>query len=743
MQNSVADSQQDYKYLDESSFKDIYTSKDAPNRMNFYIEGVHCSGCLGVLESIPDMSEVIESVNLNMSTNIAEVVFNTSEGFSLFPQCVSKLGYKAYPVRNVEDTEGIKKEENKRSLYRIGVAGVCAGNIMLLSAAIYSGAQGVFKSNFEYLNLFLSLPVVTYCSIPFYKNVLSSLKARRTTVDIPVVFVVLVGFLLSAYNLLSGSEGVYFDSVTIFIFLLLSSRHVIKSLQQKMVSDTDLFNTFIKDNRVLRKDESTGEFIVFPLSEIKPGDVVRLNAGQTVPADGILQNSSSVFNLSVLTGESIPKALFNGSEVFAGSVLDSETADIRITGTGKDTRLGKILDNVKQNYEQKISFEGFSDKYASLFTGFVAVAAIFGFFSIANFYGVSEAFRRIVSFVLIACPCAFVFILPLTYGISLKSAVKKGFIIKDSNIFEKIKTMKNFIFDKTGTLTKGNFAIIQWDMRGMSTDDVSAVLAIEKMSDHPIARAIVNSLKDHVYNLPKVDDVSVVPSKGIAGVVNGHKYELYADKNSLEVNDSIHAVTNSVAIFKDGQKVSSIFMGDDLKKDAECTLSRLKDLGYKIYILSGDTPYNVKAIARMLSISEDNSFSSLTPEQKTDFITKNRGSVFIGDGLNDAGALSSADIGIAVQGSAEQSLEVSDIYLAKSDLNSVLKIVEHGNITNRAIKRNTILSIIYNVTAGTFALMGFINPLIAAFLMPLSSVVLLISSLAAMTRINPGGEQTS
>jgi Cu2+-exporting ATPase/Cu+-exporting ATPase len=742
MLNYTKSDLEDYKYLDDKSFKGVYTSKDSPLKMNFYIEGVHCSGCLGVLENIPSKSDAIKSVNLNMSTNIAEVIFSGSDSYSKFPELVSRLGYKAYPVKNTTDTQDIKKVENKRSLYRIGISGVCAGNIMLLSAAIYSGAEGIFRSNFEIINLFLSIPVVTYCSIPFYKNAYSSIKAGKTTVDFPVVFVVLVGFILSAYNLVTGLEGVYFDSITIFVFLLLTSRYFIKSIQQKIISDSDLFSTLLKENKILKQDQITKDFRLYPITELKTGDEIRLKRGQRVPVDGTLLNQPAVFDLSVLTGESIPKTILNNCEVYAGSILDSDQADLTVINTGKETRLGKILDKVKEDYEQKISFEGFSDRYSTVFTSFVALVSLLGFFSIANLYGVSEALKRIVSFVLIACPCAFVFILPLTLGLSLKSAVKKGFIIKDSGIFERIKSITNIIFDKTGTLTRGKFRIINWDKKSLSRDDLSAILAIESKSHHPVARAIVSNLSLDKLNLADVMNLETIHSRGIRAEVGGHTYEFYSDDVSTKIYDSETAVSNCVSVLKDGQKISSIYLGDNIKDDARSTLNNLAKDKYAIYMLSGDNRDNVELVSDKLSIPTSNSYSGLTPEQKIDIVKNKKCSIFVGDGLNDAGALCSADIGIAVQGSAEQSLKVSDIYILKNNLSSILEIIKHTKITNSTIKTNTILSVVYNISAGVLALLGYINPLLAAVLMPLSSILLLVSSAVGMSNIEVGGTQS-
>lgn len=257
--------------------------------MNFYIEGIHCGACLWLIEKIPDYSPHIESVSLKMSSNVAIVNFKDKKKFSSFPEIVKRFGYKAHPIKIDEEAQELKKKENRKSLIRLSVAAVCAGNIMLLSAAICSGADGIFAKHFGLLNLLLSLPVVIYCAVPFYKSVISSLRAKRVTVDIPIVFVILVGFFLSTYNYLSGNDQVYFDSVTTFIFLLLASRYFLKSIQERIANKESTSRSLFSQNRILIWDNQNKQFFLEPIEELKPGLKVKLKKGVLVKSTGIFE----------------------------------------------------------------------------------------------------------------------------------------------------------------------------------------------------------------------------------------------------------------------------------------------------------------------------------------------------------------------------------------------------------------------------------------------------------------------
>lgn len=736
------ESVEEYVYLDQENFASQYTSLEFPERINFYIEGIHCGACLWLIEKISNYSSNIQSVALDMSTNVATVEFNEKKVFSSFPALVKRFGYKAYPIKLDEEAQELKKKESRKSLIRISVAAVCAGNIMLLSAAIYSGAEGIFEEQFGLLNLLLSLPVVTYCAWPFYKSVLSSIRAKRVTVDIPIVLVILVGILLSSYNFLNGNDQVYFDSVTAFVFLLLASRYFLKSIQDRISNKEPASRSLFNQNKILIWDNQNKQFFLEPIDNLRPGQRVKVNSGDRIPVDGKLLTERADLNLSVLTGENIPQTLTKNDSVYAGAILNSDQAIIEVLNTGSSTRIGKLLDEVERNYRSKISNSTYSDKFATIFTLVVGITAVISFVTISSLLDPSAALNRVMAFVLIACPCAFVFALPLTFGLSLNRAVEKGILVKSSKIFDKLPDIKNIFFDKTGTLTNGVYKILKWDSNLLSEYDKAAILAIEKKSSHPIARAIVAHLSDQKLTLPELTEFRHNYTKGIEAKVGHHFYEIFSDKNIHHTNEVNEIITTKTVINKDGQKISELFLGDSLKEDAKYVVNLLQDKGYRVHVLSGDNENNVKSAAHKLGISDDCINWSKSPEEKAQIIQHYQETLMVGDGLNDTAAFSSSDVGVSVQGSVEESLKVSDSYLLNNNLFNIVDLLEYGSITRNSITRNTRFSLVYNIAAGTLALLGYINPLVAAVLMPLSSVLLVGSSLYGYNKLNPRRESS-
>lgn len=719
LKNSV---KQHFNYLNLPEFKKLYVDNGSSRTMKFYIEGIHCSACLWIIEKIPEISEYVESVDLNMSDSVATVTFRDEENFDSFPETVSNLGYKPHPLRSDIDAENLKNKENRTSIYRIGVGAVCTGNIMLLSAAIYSGARGIYETGFEYIILLLSIPVVTYCALPFYRSVWRSLKVRKATVDIPIVFVVAIGFLLSTVNLFSNGE-VYFDSIAAFVFLLLASRHALKLFQERVRKSGISGNFINEEDKVLKWNSGSKQYFLSPVSTLKRGDRIKLEKGRKIPVDGTLRSGSAALNLSVLTGESMPQTVMKGGDIFAGSFLESE-AVIEVDETGSNTRIGKILKYTEEKSLSKNSFSSFSDRYSTVFTLLVAAVSLSFFVIYTTYFSMGEGFERTISLVLISCPCAFVFALPLNYAFALRSGARKGFVVKDLNVFEKLGALKNVYLDKTGTLTRGNFRILRWDLDSLAESEKAAILAVQQKSGHPVALTMISYLAGTDTVIPRVDEFKHLHAVGFTGRVGDDVYEFISTDIHGDNSDLAKIITTSVDIYKNKRLISNVLLGDELREDAKYVIDSLKDMRFRPFIISGDSRKNVARVAEHLDIPEEMTLGILTPEEKISIVGSDGNSMMVGDGLNDSGALAEAGIGVAIRGGVEESLEACDVYLLDNRLVGILELIKHGKLTSDVVKLTIIFSVTYNVTAGVLAMMGFISPLAAAVLMPLSSAVL-------------------
>lgn len=728
---------EEFGYLDQDNFKKIYKSDDHKYCMKFYVDGISCAACLWLIEKTGDIVDEIDSVSLNMSNNVVTVSYRDDKSYSKFPETIKKFGFSSFPLSGENESEKHKHRENRNYLYRIGVAGVCAGNIMLLSAAKYSGASGYFASYFDLISLFLSIPVVIYCSSVFYKNFYYAVKNRKPSVDIPVVFVIVAGWSLSIVNY-NGSGEVYFDSIALFVFLLLGSRYVLNNLRDRINRLYMPGQSLFADKKVHCWDEKLQGYEYQPLKEIKPGDQIKLKNGERLQVDGFLMSENAHLNLSVLTGESLPQYVSKGDYVYAGTILDSDDAVFRVDKIPDDSRIGKLIKNIENKNILKSGFSGMSDSYSTVFTAVVALISVISFPAFYYFYNADEAFRRIIAFVLISCPCAFVFTLPITITYSLKSALGKGLIIKDVNVLEKIKGLKNIFFDKTGTLTSGRFSVLQWDTDGIDEVDVAAVIAIEKMSGHPIARSMINYLSEKVKDLPQVSEFEYMPARGVRGVVNSNSYEILSESFDEYEEKSPQEIITKLSVYKNDSPLTTILLGDKLKLDASKVFELLRSRNISVHMISGDRRANVLHTASLLDIPVENTYWELTPEQKIEVVEKYPKSMMVGDGINDAGALSQADVGVSIQGGIEESLRLSDAYLLRNDLTSVIDLIAHSITTRNAVYRTIAFSVVYNLTAGVFALLGYINPLIAAVLMPASSLLLVLISLQMQRKLNRG-----
>lgn len=684
------------KLLEKHQALDELQTRD----LTFYAEGLHCSSCVHLLERLPEFDNEIAESRVHFGESTVHVHTHAGASWARVAAIIEELGYRPTALVSGEKILEKQKQENRRSLMRIGVAGACAGNMMLFVVPIYGGLAGTWAHVFNWMSFALFLPILFYSATPFYQGAWNFLKYRVVNVDLPIAIAMLSGFALSTFNLARAEGPVYYDSTASFIFLILAVRYLLKRVQQKYLNGDALLEGL--QGRV----------------DLLPGSVVKITQGEKIPVDGVLLSPQAEVDMSLFSGESLPEQFREGMTLYAGSILLSPEAEVRVEKVALDTRLGQLLQQLRSESVQKSRFVTLTDKLAQILITTVTLSAL-AFFVIYSFVDFNQALERALALIVIACPCALAFGTPLAYGLALKKAQGQGILIRNSDVFEKLQGIRNIFFDKTGTLTEGHLklALVNADL---TEEEQKILLALEGQSSHPIAFALRRAWKS-LKGLPELTDRQEILGEGVSGVHQGVRHSL---TRSHELNILEYL---AVEYRVNGLLKAHLFFEDPLRPESKEILGHLGK--FKLHILSGDKKNRAAKIATLCGIPETQCHAELKPEQKLHFIQSAEKTCMIGDGANDSLALKAADVGIAVKGSVDLSLMSADVYFTRGGLQPFWDLLRIAKRARHTVRRNMIISLTYNAIGGILALGGFINPMVAAILMPISSVLIILSSM--------------
>lgn len=715
MQNLTTVSKQDFSFLDTPQLHTIYASNAAENAIRFFIGGISCAKCVRKLEDLPMTLPGLEELRVDMSTNVAYAKMDLHRlAFSGLAEAISALGFVPYPIPGNENSIEFQVASDRRELKRLAVAGAIAGNIMVFSFATYFGDAGELIPLFRWLSFLLYLPVVTYVAWPFYVGAISSLRRRELSIDLPMAVASFAGFLFSTIELTRGQAEVYFDSLSGFLFLILISRWGQRKIQKRYLKAEQLIETF-RLQRVRKL--VNGQSVWSPTERLEVEDQIRLIRGETLPCDAQLLSSTARFGMAWLSGEEKAKTYTLGSKIPAGARLDTSEADFLVETLLPETDFGRILSEVEKFALSKNRIVSLSDKWAQYLLATVfSVAILFLIFYWPN--SNEEAIRRALALIILACPCALAFGTPLAISAALKKASRSGVIVRDANVFEKVKTVDTIFFDKTGTLTDTDLTL-----SNLSTyiPDIHRriILGLEHESVHPIAFAFRKAFAGNHLNLP-LEKRREVSGRGVSAYLYGRLFEL---RRSEEASDTV-----SCALYEEGKLLFTFRFESKIKDGCLELLQDLRERGLKIVLLSGDRKESVDRLTDALGFDFDQVISEADPAHKHSVVSRCPNSIFVGDGVNDSLAMIKSKISIAVSGGVESALRSSDVYLTEPSLKGVGDLLRTGDEAMILIRQNLSISFIYNVAGGTLALMGYVNPLVAALLMPASSGLIILST---------------
>ncbi|MFN7917317.1 MAG: heavy metal translocating P-type ATPase metal-binding domain-containing protein [Vicinamibacterales bacterium] len=734
-------------------------------RTRLYLEGVHCTACVWLVEKLPSVLGGVDAVRLNYGSAVAEITWRPAQTkLSTIGRALDRLGYTPH-VHQASKMQDARRAEDRAALARLGVAAACAMNLMFMSGALYAGEYSGMASNFEgffrWFSLAVFVPVLGFSARPFFQTAMAGLRARIIHIDLPIALGISIGALASTINVLRGQGSLWFDSLAMLTMALLGARQLQRSAQRAALERADSLRgvAFLEFARRIDGDGPDAASVEVPLSGLVPGDRVEVRSGELVPVDGVVLAGQSALDNAVITGESAPVPVAAGDVVHAGATNLGARLLVRVDAAGAGTRVGALLAVVQDALAQKPALLQKTDALARRFVTLLLVASA-AMLAVSAWQGTLDTgLARVVALLVVSCPCALGLSVPLAMSMALMRAARAGIFIKNPDATDRLQHVQTVILDKTGTLTEGHATVVRWHGSDLAMD---LAQALEAQSSHRVARAFQHVGVSALRLVRHVEQVVEAPGLGISGRLDEHVVRV-GSRTYLDTFGVVHASgideaarlmladgLSPVFIAVDGRVTGVAGIGDALRRDARTTVEQLRRRGVHVCIASGDHADVVARVGADLGLDPADVHGGLTPEAKKDFVAAIVGSgfsrtnsigsiVMVGDGVNDAAALALADVGIAVQGGMGASIVAADIVLTREGVRPLLDVMVGSRRLRGVIRRNITFSLIYNASVSTLALAGFVSPLLAAVLMPLSSLTVVLSSSLGRTFAAPAG----
>jgi Cu2+-exporting ATPase/Cu+-exporting ATPase len=721
----VLETGEDYSALDGPKFRDPAAERPS---IDFFLEGIHCSACVWILERLPELSPEIESARLDMGRSLLRVRAAPGGRFETAALLLLKLGYRPHPMVSEPELEERIRREDRKTLRRIGISAFSAMNVMIWSVSLYTGVDGREGELFRWLSIATSIPALGYGAWPFYRSAWAALRTGRISIDLPISLAFIGGFAESLRQTLHHTNLLYLDSLTSLVFLMLASRYALARLERAETSKSGILHALLPARATRWRAASDGSLVPARVraDALETGDLVSIDAGTSVPADARVESGEAWIDLSFLTGESRAVHVRAGDAVYAGSRVVDGSARARVESRGSDTRLGRLQSRLETAAPRRNARVERSDRWAVLF-----LASVIGFAALLlALYGAehpAEAFRRSLSLLIIACPCALALATPLAVARAHRAAASIGILLRDSDVLDRLAEIGEVVFDKTGTLTVGRPVVRSWRwlVDGELSFHESVLYSLEERARHPYGKAIAKALENRagVERLP-VSDFREIAGEGVRARVAGSEWS---------AGRAGEGESSTVVFRRDGAAIAEIALEDAHRPEAKCVVHALRERGLAVGILSGDAPEAVERAAHEAGVRFRE--ARLSPEQKRERIEKigaSRKTLMIGDGVNDALALRAATIGVAMSrgegSSVETALAVSDVAILRPDLRALDDLFEIARRYRRTLTRNAIVSAIYNLVGASFAAAGLVHPLVGAVAMPVSALTVYLST---------------
>lgn len=716
-----------FSYVDENQVRSKLLEFDSGEfaRVKFFIPAIHCSSCIWLLEHLERTGAGILKSRVNFSGKMVSIDFNpTKIRLSQIVGVLNSLGYN--PVINLEGKEGNKRKSNTTLVLRLALAGFCFGNVMLFSFPEYLGIndEGNLKQIFAWLNLVLSVPVLVYSASGYIESTYKSLRQKQLNIDVPITFGLFALFFRSGWDIITATGPGYLDSFTGLVFFLLIGKWFQDKTYESLSFERDYKSYFPLATQ--RLSQNVWKPVV--VYELKRGDRIRVRNLEIVPADSVLASERAEIDYSFVSGEARPVNAVRASIVYAGGRVLGSPVELVVEKPVSQSQLTALWNDEVFRKTEESNYRRVIDQFARGFTWIVmgiAVVTALVWHSLAP----ESMWLVFTSVLMVACPCALALAAPFTYGSMLRVLGRNNLYLKNADVIERLGEVDAVVFDKTGTVTHGSTPEVRFEGE-LSKDELSAIKILTSYSTHPLSTLVGSSIHSTVNGL-EVSNYSENPGKGIEGEVQGHLYRIGSAKFTKYSGSLVGSFT-PVFVSIDEKLRGYFLVKTMVRSSIKEMIARLS--GLCAGMLSGDNVGDREEMKRLFS-SKIPLFFNQQPADKMKFIkelqAQGKKVLMVGDGLNDAGALRQADVGIAVTDDTGLFTPACDGIVKGDSLQHLDKFIDLSRASTSILRWAFGISFFYNAVALTFAVTGNLSPLVAAILMPLSSVsVVAFSSFA-------------
>ncbi|WP_426240087.1 heavy metal translocating P-type ATPase [Pararhizobium sp. DWP1-1-3] len=700
---------------------------DGLRQTNLSVPNVHCAACIGKIERALSKLDGVENARVNLSTRRVSIRWRDNA----VPDFCGVLYRLGYPAHLFSEEDG-KSDRTRSELIRaVAVCGFSTANIMLLSVSVWSGAEGATRDMFHWVSALIALPALLLGGGIFFRSAASALRHGRTNMDVPIAVGISLAFGMSLYETINHGPHAYFDAVASLLFFLLIGRVLDHVMREKARSAVSSLVRMTPAGAVVLGPDGAREYM--PLARIEPGMQVFIAAGDRIPVDAVVRQGLSELDCSLVTGESDPRPVKVGDVISAGTLNLTGPLTIAVTAAAEASFLAEVIRLMEAAEAGRGLYRRIADRAASYYAPAVHLTAFLtgvGWLLVSGDW--HKAITIAIAVLIITCPCALGLAVPIVQVVAARRLFERGIMVKDGSAMERLAEADVAVFDKTGTLTLGNLSLAGSDVR----DETALAIAVSLAgySSHPASRAIWKAHPGLHYPDVIVDQVTEHPGLGIEATIGGKTYRL--GRSAWAGPEEQGLQSSTTVLSQDGIIIARFTFSDRLRPDAASTIRRLQQSGMPVELLSGDTKASVQSVAKILKIERYG--AGLLPAVKLKhlqaLVQEGRRPLMVGDGLNDAPALTAAHVSMAPATAADVGRNAADFVFLRESLSAVVVALDVSRRAGRLIRQNLALAIGYNAFAVPIAVLGYVTPLVAAIAMSASSLLVIANAL----RLNSG-----